>query len=369
MGRVARRRPRGRRRGRRVPDGDRRRVGRPHHGHRARPARRRRPGTAAAGPRAGHPRRRGVPRVRGPGPPRRRPRGAGRRQLPDRLRPAQPALRRRRRAAALPRLLPRRSPTLPPPRCARSATSRRGRSRNARWPRWTRHPARGWNSLPPAPAALLAEPAGAEAHFAKALADPAGDTWPFERAQLRLDYGEWLRRQRRINDAKPVLTAALETFRRLGAAPWTRRAETELRACGVTAAAAPTAPGALAEPHRTTARDRHPRQPRPDQRRDRRPPVPVAPHRRLTPVPLLPQARHRGPPPAARPARPGHRPARRTSARPLAATSAWADLTSATITGATFTNAELTDTRMSPAAHVPAGWEQDDGSHRLTRTH
>ena len=69
--------------------------------------------------------------------------------------------------------------------------------------------------------------------------------WPFERAQLRLDYGEWLRRQRRINDAKPVLGTALETFRHLGAAPWTRRAESELRACGVTVPAPPAAPGAL----------------------------------------------------------------------------------------------------------------------------
>jgi DNA-binding CsgD family transcriptional regulator len=82
---------------------------------------------------------------------------------------------------------------------------------------------------------LLAEPADAGAHFAAPLADPAGDEWPFERAQLQLDYGEWLRRQRRINDAKPVLGAALETFRRLGARPWTRRAEAELRACGVIA--------------------------------------------------------------------------------------------------------------------------------------
>jgi DNA-binding CsgD family transcriptional regulator len=61
----------------------------------------------------------------------------------------------------------------------------------------------------------------------------AGDAWPFERAQLRLDYGEWLRRQRRINDAKPVLAAALEVFRRLGADPRTQRAQGELRACGV----------------------------------------------------------------------------------------------------------------------------------------
>jgi hypothetical protein len=44
-------------------------------------------------------------------------------------------------------------------------------------------------------AGLLAD-AGAGAHFGQALSDPAGDAWPFERAQLRLDYGEWLRRQR-----------------------------------------------------------------------------------------------------------------------------------------------------------------------------
>jgi DNA-binding CsgD family transcriptional regulator len=94
---------------------------------------------------------------------------------------------------------------------------------------------------------LLAEPADAGEYFAAPLADPAGNTWPFERAQLQLDYGEWLRRQRRINDAKPVLGAALETFRRLGAAPWTRRAEAELRACGVASPAPPAASGALDE--------------------------------------------------------------------------------------------------------------------------
>ena len=94
---------------------------------------------------------------------------------------------------------------------------------------------------------LLAEPADAGHHFEAGLSQPGGGAWPFERAQLQLDYGEWLRRQRRINDAKPVLTAARETFRGLGAAPWTRRAEAELRACGVTVHAAPTVPGAFAE--------------------------------------------------------------------------------------------------------------------------
>ena len=61
---------------------------------------------------------------------------------------------------------------------------------------------------------LLAGPGQAESPFEMTLADPAGEQWPFERAQLRLDHGEWLRRRRRINDAKPVLTEALVTFRR-----------------------------------------------------------------------------------------------------------------------------------------------------------
>lgn len=92
---------------------------------------------------------------------------------------------------------------------------------------------------------LLASPADAGTLFAAALAGPEGSTWPFERAQLQLDYGEWLRRQRRINDAKPVLGSALDTFRRLGSVPWARRAETELRACGVTARAGKTDRGGL----------------------------------------------------------------------------------------------------------------------------
>jgi hypothetical protein len=46
---------------------------------------------------------------------------------------------------------------------------------------------------------LLADPADAGSYFTAGLADPAGETWPFERAQLQLDYGEWLRRQRRTH--------------------------------------------------------------------------------------------------------------------------------------------------------------------------
>jgi DNA-binding CsgD family transcriptional regulator len=94
---------------------------------------------------------------------------------------------------------------------------------------------------------ILAGPDGAEAHFGTALAGPAGDQWPFERAQLRLDYAEWLRRRRRINDAKPVLTQALGTFRRLGAQSWAQRAQAELRASGVAATGAAPKSDALGE--------------------------------------------------------------------------------------------------------------------------
>jgi DNA-binding CsgD family transcriptional regulator/tetratricopeptide (TPR) repeat protein len=94
---------------------------------------------------------------------------------------------------------------------------------------------------------ILAGPANSEAYFDKALSDPAGNQWPFERAQLRLDHAEWLRRRRRINDAKPVLTEALATFRRLRARSWAHRAEAELRACGVAVADVPGDRDALGE--------------------------------------------------------------------------------------------------------------------------
>jgi DNA-binding CsgD family transcriptional regulator/tetratricopeptide (TPR) repeat protein len=94
---------------------------------------------------------------------------------------------------------------------------------------------------------LLAGPDRAEAHFTASLADPAGDAWPFERAQLQLDYAEWLRRQRRINEAKHLLGTALETFHHLTATPWIRRTESELRACGVTLPVSATAMGTLGE--------------------------------------------------------------------------------------------------------------------------
>ena len=58
---------------------------------------------------------------------------------------------------------------------------------------------------------------------------------PFERARTQLMYGEWLRRERRRQDAREHLRLALEVFRSLGARPLAQRAEAELRATGETA--------------------------------------------------------------------------------------------------------------------------------------
>jgi DNA-binding CsgD family transcriptional regulator len=79
----------------------------------------------------------------------------------------------------------------------------------------------------------LADPGSAEPHFRAALDDPFTEHWPFERAQALLDLAEWLRRRRRVAEARAPLAEALETFRRLGAEPWSERARTESRAAGV----------------------------------------------------------------------------------------------------------------------------------------
>ena len=134
--------------------------------------------------------------------------------------------------------------------------------------------------------------------------------------QLQLDYGEWLRRQRRINDAKPVLAAALETLRSLGATPWIRRAEAELRACGVTTQAAATTPGALADltPQQRQIVILAGRGLTNGEIADR---LFLSPRTVASHLYNLPQARHRRPPPTPRPHRPGHRPASRSADQPI----------------------------------------------------
>ncbi|MGW9213193.1 AAA family ATPase [Embleya sp. NPDC055664] len=92
---------------------------------------------------------------------------------------------------------------------------------------------------------LPADAEDAEPYFRAALADPESAHRPFERAQTLLDFAEWLRRRRRIAEARVPLAEALETFRRLGARPWIERARVEARAAGLDVTDA--APDALAE--------------------------------------------------------------------------------------------------------------------------
>ncbi|MGB3485070.1 MAG: AAA family ATPase [Mycobacterium sp.] len=74
----------------------------------------------------------------------------------------------------------------------------------------------------------------AEHHFRAALDnDEVPRDAPLEYARTQLTYGEWLRRQRRILDARCQLSAALAVFDDRGAQPWAQRARAELRAAGV----------------------------------------------------------------------------------------------------------------------------------------
>ncbi|MFF4300393.1 AAA family ATPase [Streptomyces sp. NPDC001601] len=69
--------------------------------------------------------------------------------------------------------------------------------------------------------------------FRRAVDTPDAERWPFEWARIRLAYGERLRRARAGAEARGHLDAALGTFRRLGAGPWSARAANELRASGI----------------------------------------------------------------------------------------------------------------------------------------
>jgi DNA-binding CsgD family transcriptional regulator len=83
-------------------------------------------------------------------------------------------------------------------------------------------------------AAIAAPDHEAVALFERALAVPGADRWPFDRARIRLLFGERLRRMKATTDARVHLAAALDTFERLAAGPWAARAGTELRATGQT---------------------------------------------------------------------------------------------------------------------------------------
>ena len=81
---------------------------------------------------------------------------------------------------------------------------------------------------------LLAGDADFRAHFGRALEWHGKADMPFETARTRLAFGERLRRAGNRADSRPELEAAGAIFERLGAKPWLRRAEAELRSSGRT---------------------------------------------------------------------------------------------------------------------------------------
>jgi DNA-binding CsgD family transcriptional regulator len=81
--------------------------------------------------------------------------------------------------------------------------------------------------------ALVSPEAGAEARFGDAFAVEVVDQWPFEHARTQLASGEWLRRQRRVREARVQLGAAAAAFENLGCSAWAERAAGELRSAGV----------------------------------------------------------------------------------------------------------------------------------------
>jgi DNA-binding CsgD family transcriptional regulator len=84
--------------------------------------------------------------------------------------------------------------------------------------------------------ALLSTGDRASAEFEAAISISGENTHGYDLAQTRLQYGEWLRRQRFKTEARRQLNVALEMFTELGAHPWMERTQAELRATGVSLA-------------------------------------------------------------------------------------------------------------------------------------
>ncbi|MGW4293287.1 ATP-binding protein [Micromonospora chersina] len=132
--------------------------------------------------------------------------------------------------------------------CGQTASARQALTEFTSWAEHGRHP---WALAIAARCRglvdqLLDDDTEAGGHYAEAVRLGEKGTRPFEQARTRLLYGEWLRRRRRRGDAREQLSAALDTFERLGAAPWAERARVEVRATGL-AATRVRRPGPLAQ--------------------------------------------------------------------------------------------------------------------------
>ncbi|MCX5355778.1 AAA family ATPase [Streptomyces mirabilis] len=80
--------------------------------------------------------------------------------------------------------------------------------------------------------ALLTPGSGAKEHFEQAIRRGQQSTASLDLAKTRLSFGEWLRRERRIMEARDQLSAALHVFESHHAKPLAQRATQELRAAG-----------------------------------------------------------------------------------------------------------------------------------------
>jgi DNA-binding CsgD family transcriptional regulator len=89
--------------------------------------------------------------------------------------------------------------------------------------------------------------------YEQALAAPGLSDHAFERNRIRLSYGMWLRRRRRIAEAREQLTRAADGFRALSAQPWEQRSVNELRASGAAVKRAVGGTVALSAQERTIA--------------------------------------------------------------------------------------------------------------------
>jgi DNA-binding CsgD family transcriptional regulator len=78
---------------------------------------------------------------------------------------------------------------------------------------------------------MLAADDDAEALYLAALAEQPV-TNRFLRARVRLNYGVWLRRQRRVADSRDPLRSARDEFDAVGAKTWAEQARQQLRASG-----------------------------------------------------------------------------------------------------------------------------------------
>lgn len=89
-------------------------------------------------------------------------------------------------------------------------------------------------------ALLAAQDDRADDLYLRALALHDASDGDFERARTELLYGRWLRRRRRLREARNRLGAALVAFEHCGAGAWADQARGELRANGAMSAKEPT---------------------------------------------------------------------------------------------------------------------------------